>query len=217
MHLTTHLHTAQPHCTARRSHPLVSSLDSPSCCTTPLHGTPPHPKPPGSRSLLAAAGLSPASAPRARLRDERVSNVRVLHLLSSSRRCSATSPPFMRSARDVRGSARGRGPPPRGGRHGSPGTSKKPSTRMTMTSKARAQRSRKEGGVRVQMCRRISRCRSRTSGLRRAPHGSGHRSAPKASRNPSWSMVAAQSPRAIEPGLREAVARPVDEPTMIAL
>jgi len=86
----------------------------PSCITTLTAWHDPHPRTPSSGSLPRGGGpLARQRAPRT-ARAERVSTVRALPPPSSSRRCFAMARPSGARRGDVRGSARGRGPPSRG-------------------------------------------------------------------------------------------------------
>ncbi len=97
-------------CARRQSAP----HDTPSCTTNSTAWHDARSRPPSSGSLPRGGGpLARQRATRAS-RAERISNARVLAAFPSLRRYFATSPPSKRSARDTRGSARGRGPPSRG-------------------------------------------------------------------------------------------------------
>ena len=75
-----------------------------------------HSRPPGSAACLAAAGLSPVRAPTRSIPCRALCTTRSRSPVRSSlRRWFASALPLWRSARAERGSARGRGPPPRGG------------------------------------------------------------------------------------------------------
>ena len=118
-----------PHSPARHIHRCDSSsalrsgvapnLHAASCCTFLLHGTACTPGPQAPEPL-GATGFSPASALRARAVTSAAPTC-AFHECLSVRRCFAVSRSCTRSARSVRGSARGRGPLSRGASHGATG------------------------------------------------------------------------------------------------
>ena len=103
-----------------------------------VHGTPSTPKTQAPAACLAAAGLSPVSAPRARPVPSALHHAYALSRSPISAAVPRPAPPPRRSARSVRGSARGRGPPLQGGSHGPHGTSPATSHPLTARDQPRA-------------------------------------------------------------------------------